>query len=305
MVKNLYENFKLTRQNFTPQKLIVFIFLLIGFGSPAMAQRFPGKPSIGGGTRNVMPKKFKNVGIHEKLGHMVPLDIQIINSKGQTVTLKDALGNDDKPVILDLAYYNCPMLCPMIMHGLLKSVHGLDWKAGKDYKIISVSFNPLNTTHQADSLQITFQDSLGVNVPKDSWRFYTAKKSQIKRLTGAIGFNYRYYPEKKQYIHTAVLTFLSSKGKISRYLYGITFPELQLENALSDAADGHIGDTIDKLVLYCSQYDPVTGKYTANVLHIVNIGAILTMLFLGVGLTVFWIRERKKKELIHETTHKQ
>ena len=261
-----------------------------------MAQRFPGGAHIGGGTRNNKPNKFKNVGVTEKLGNKIPLDIQVVDSKGNTTTLKKIFKESDTPVVLDLAYYHCPMLCPMIQKGLLKSVKKLDWDPGKDYRIVTVSFDPKDTPHTSDSLQTTFMHSLKGKAGKNGWRFYTAKESQIKRLTGAVGFKYRYYPEKKQYIHTAVLTFLSPKGKVSAYLYGITFPSLQLKNALSEAANGKIGSTVDKLVLYCCQFDPGTGKYTADVMHIMNVGAVFVMLLLGGTLTIFWMRERKKKK---------
>ncbi len=277
-------------------KVILIVVLSVWAGTPVMAQRFPGGSQIGGGTRNVKPKKFKNVGVTERLGNKVPLDIQVIDSKGNTTTLKKIFDESDKPVVLDLAYYTCPMLCPMIQKGLLKSVKKLDWNPGKDYRIITVSFDPKDTPHIADSLQTTFKNLLKGKAGKNGWRFYTAKESQIKRLTSAVGFKYRYYPEKKQYIHTAVLTFLSPKGKVSAYLYGITFPSLQLKNALSEAANGKIGSTVDKLILYCCQFDPGTGKYTANVIHIMNVGAISVLLFLGTFLTIFWVREKKKKK---------
>lgn len=281
-------------------KIISLLLLFTWFGTPAMAQRFPGGAHIGGGTSNAKIKKFKHVGVTEKLGNKVPLDIQVIDSHGHTTTLKKIFAGSNTPVVLDLAYYTCPMLCPMIQKGLLKSVKQLDWDPGKDYRIITVSFDPRDTPHVSDSLQTSFTKALKGKAGKNAWRFFTAKEPQIKRLTSAVGFNYRWYPEKKQYIHTAVLTFLSPKGKVSAYLYGITFPSLQLKNALSEAAHGKIGTTLDKLVLYCCQFNPGTGKYTASVLHIMNIGAIMIMLGLGGFLTIFWMRERNKKKKKNE-----
>lgn len=266
---------------------------------PAMAQRLPGGGESIGHSQvlNNKPKQFNGVGVTEKLGNTVPLgDIQVIDSHGNTTTLQKIFDESSTPVILDLAYYTCPMLCPMIQKGLLKSVKQLNWDPGSDYRIITVSFDPKDTPQISDSLQTLFSDSLKGKMTQGGWRFYTAKEPDIKRLTQAVGFNYRYYPAKKQYIHTAVLTFLSPKGKVDAYLYGITFPSLQLKNALSEAANGKIGTTIDRIVLYCCQFDPGTGKYTADVLHIMNVGAILTMILLGGLLTVFWIREKKNKK---------
>lgn len=283
-------------QRHDPSKIIVLFFLMIWASIPAMAQRFPGGAHIGGGTSNAKIKEFKNVGVTEKLGNKVPLDIQVIDSHGHTTTLKKIFDENSTPVVLDLAYYTCPMLCPMIQKGLLKSVKQLNWDPGVDYRIITVSFDPRDTPHVSDSLQTTFMNALKGKSGANGWRFYTAREPQIKRLTQAVGFNYRWYPAKKQYIHTAVLTFLSPKGKVSAYLYGITFPSLQLKNALSEAAHGKIGTTLDKLVLYCCQFNPGTGKYTASVLHIMNLGAVLVMTFLGTFLTIFWVRERKKKK---------
>lgn len=281
--------------------LMLAIGCLFLLAVPAAAQRFPGGPQLGQTqTLNNKPKKFKNVGIDEKLGNHIPLDVQVIDDHGHTTTLRKIFHESNTPVILDLAYYTCPMLCPMIQKGLLKSVKQLNWDPGTDYRIITVSFDPRDTPHISDSLQTLFSDSLRGKMTQGGWRFFTAKPADIKKLTGAVGFKYRWYPAKKQYIHTAVLTFLSPKGKVSAYLYGITFPPLQLKNALSEAANGKIGTTIDKIVLYCCQFDPGTGKYTADVLHIMNVGAILTMLMLGGFLTIFWFREKKnRKKQVH------
>ncbi|HKJ31216.1 MAG TPA: SCO family protein [Balneolales bacterium] len=240
---------------------------------------------------------LEGVGITEKLGNKIPLNLTFTNTDGKPIQLGQIIKGD-KPVILDLAYFTCPMLCPMIIHGMMDGVKKLDWSPNKDYKIITVSFDPHDTYKVAAAKKKAYVDTLtalGKKGAEDGWYFLTGKQDQIKKLTKAVGFGYKYLPKKKMYAHTATLIFLSSKGKISRYLYGISFPTIQLKNALGDAADGHIGSTLDKIILYCCQYDPGTGKYTASVKNIMKLSGVVVMILLGGFLGILWFKEKKAK----------
>jgi len=274
------------RCRFSYSLIVAFFILLFITTNNVLAQRALNKA-----------RGLEGVGITEKLGKKVPKDISFLDSEGKPVTIGQILKGN-KPVILDLAYFTCPMLCPMIIHGMMNGVKKLDWSPGKDYKIITVSFDPHDTYKIAAAKKKAYVDtlsSLGKPGAKKGWYFLTGKQDQIKRLTKAVGFGYKYLPEKKMYAHTAALIFLSSDGKISRYLYGISFPSLQLKGALGDAAHGNIGSTLDKIILYCCQYDPGTGKYTASVRNIMKLSGVVVMILLGGLLGILWFREKKTK----------
>lgn len=237
---------------------------------------------------------LKGVGITEKLGDKVPLDLTFLNSEGKQVTLGQ-LMKGNKPVILNLAYFTCPMLCPLIMHGMVKGLKKTSLKIGKDYKIITVSFDP-HDTFQAAAKKKASMDSTWGKYQKEAstnWYFLTGKQDEITKLTKSVGFGYKYLPKKKKFAHTAALIFLSSKGKIDRYLYGISYAPLQLENALGDAANGKIGNTLVRIVLYCCQYDPGTGKYTASVTNIMKLSGVVVMILLGGLLGILWVKDKK------------
>ncbi len=237
---------------------------------------------------------LKGVGIKEKLGHTIPMDLTFLNSKGKQVTLAE-LMKGDKPVILNLAYFTCPMLCPLIMHGMVKGLKKSSLVPGKDYKIITVSFDPHDTYQVAAQKKASMDSTFGKyqKQAESSWYFLTGKQDQITQLTKSVGFDYKYLPKKKMFAHTAALIFLSSKGKVDRYLYGISYAPLQLENALGDAAHGKIGSTLVRIVLYCCQYDPGTGKYTASVTNIMKLSGVVVMILLGGLLGILWFKDKK------------
>ncbi len=271
---------------FSKSQLISAIILFFGISVivlPARAQRAMD-PARG----------LEGVGVTEKLGQNIPLDLEFTDSEGNKVTTGELL-KDGKPVILNLAYFSCPMLCPMIMAGLSKSAGQLEWSPGDQYNIWTVSFDPKDTPDVAAVKRKIYLDSLNRRGANTGWRFFTGDQDQITKLTEAVGFDYRYLPEKKMFAHTAALIFISPKGKISRYLYGITFNPLELKGALSDAAGGNIGSTLDKVILYCCQYDPKSGTYIASAINIMKLSGIVVMFVLGGFLTVFWIREKKSK----------
>lgn len=263
---------------------IILFFGIFVFVIPSRAQRAMD-PARG----------LEGVGVTEKLGDHIPMDLVFTDSEGNKVTTAELL-KEGKPVILNLAYYTCPMLCPMIMAGLAKSAAQVDWSPGDQYNIWTVSFDPNDTPDIAAVKRKIYLDSLNRRGASDGWRFFTGQQDQITRLTEAVGFNYKYMPEKKMFAHTAMLVFISSKGKISRYLYGITFKPLELKGALNDAADGNIGSTLDKVILYCCQYDPKSGTYIASAINIMKLSGVVVMFVLGGLLGVFWYREKKSNK---------
>ncbi|WP_020401592.1 SCO family protein [Gracilimonas tropica] len=239
------------------------------------------------------PDALQDLGIDEKLGDTIPLDARFATSNGDSVQLGDLLV-EGKPVLLNPLYYECPMLCGLVLDGVSDVVDDLVWKPGKEFIIISFSIDPEEDVALAARSKENYlgdEDS----TMKAGWYFLTGSKSNIEKVTKATGFQYRKVEETGEYAHTAAIMLLSPKGKITRYLYGITYDEFNVRNALYEAADGQIGNTIDKLVMYCYQYDPESGSYAPVAINIMKLGGLATLIILGIFLTVLWLREKRKK----------
>jgi len=200
------------------------------------------------------PQKVQNAGIEEHLGDTVPLDLMFATSKGDSVTLAE-LMQDDKPVILNPVYYNCPMLCSMVINAIYNGVDDVKWNPGDDYNIITFSINPDEDYTLAASVKDSILQKFDRRGAADGWHFLTGKQQAIKKLTDAVGFNYKKLDDKGQFAHSAAIMFLSPKGTITRYLYGINYKEFDIRNGLYEAADGEIVSTIDQVLLYCYVYD--------------------------------------------------
>ena len=239
------------------------------------------------------PKVFDEIGVSEKLGETVPADVELIDANGNTVRLGE-LMQDKKPVILNLAYYECPMLCSLVMNGMLSGLKDFEWTPGVEYEVLTVSIDPRETSELALQNQIAYRDSLGLAGDNEGWKFFTAKESEIWKLAQSIGFKFRYDNKIDQYAHPAAITFLSGERVITRYIYGIEFQNFTLKNALSEAAEGKIGTTVDRIILYCFQYDPSSNSYVPVAKNTMKIGGGVIMVALGLLLGILWYNERKK-----------
>lgn len=233
------------------------------------------------------------MGITEKLGDYVSGDIRLVNQYGEEVVLADYLNNG-RPLILSLVYYECPMLCNLILQGLRRGVGELSWQPGRQYDILTVSIDPRETPELALAARDNTIEALGNPDAATGWHFMTGSEEQVRRLAGQVGFYYQWNEQTQEYMHGSTLIFLSETGRVSRYLHGIDYPELMLRNALSDAAQGRIGSPIDRLVLYCFQYDSSAGSYVPVAVNIMKLGGVVTLLVLGVFLGFFFLRERKE-----------
>ncbi|PAU93468.1 SCO family protein [Aliifodinibius salipaludis] len=236
------------------------------------------------------PKQLEDVGVEERLGEQVPLDLTFANAKGDSIKLKD-LFTDGKPVLLNPVYYECPQLCSMIKEAIFKGVKDLKWSPGKEYNIVTFSFDPSETTALAAENRERFLNKLGRKSAGKGWHFLTGTKENIDKLTEAVGFNKRRLQDG-QYAHGAAIMFLSPDGVITRYLYGLKFDEFNLRNALYDAADGNIGSAAEQVLLYCYQYDADSNTYVPVAWKIMQVGGFATMLILGIFLGFMWLRHR-------------
>lgn len=240
---------------------------------------------------NIPPEELADVGIVEKLGEYVSGDIRLVNEYGEEVTLDDYLNNG-RPLMLAMVYFECPMLCNLILQGMMKGVSELAWSPGREFDILTVSISPEETPELALANKKSYLERLDNPEAAKGMHFLTGTDQEVRRLGDEVGFYYKWNEQTQEYMHGSTLIFLSEEGRISRYLHGIDYPELMLRNALFDAAQGRIGSTVDRIVLFCFQYDSASGTYVPVAVNIMKLGGLATLLILGVFLGFFFLRER-------------
>ncbi|MCE1166302.1 MAG: SCO family protein [Bacteroidetes bacterium] len=233
-------------------------------------------------------EKTSPVGVDEKYGQTVPLNLTLFDEYGKPVKLSDLTNG--KPIALTLVYYRCPGLCSPLLTGLTKTVDIADIMPGKDYELITVSFDPSETYTVASEKKKNYFDLLKrKKLSNEDWRFLTADSATIAKLTDAVGF--RYLKKDSDYVHSAVVTLLSPEGKITRYLYGTDFLPLDLKLGIIEASEGKVGTTISKVVSLCYSYDPEGKTYVVNVTRIAGGGIVL---LLGIFVVILIVVKKKK-----------
>ena len=241
------------------------------------------------------PAVLEQIGVDEKLGEQIPLDLLFYTSDGEEVLLGDLI-QDGKPVLLNPLYYECPILCGLVLDAVFNVVKELSWSPGNQYTIISFSIDPNETPEMAANSKEQYLTALNREGAEDGWHFLTGPQESIEKLTDAIGFRYMYDEQTGEYLHLASIMMISPEGTITRYLYGAVFREFDLRNALFEAAEGTIGSTIDRILFYCFTYDPSSQSYVPVAMNIMKLGGLATVIFLGIFLSVFWRREKGSKQ---------
>jgi protein SCO1/2 len=242
---------------------------------------------------------LREVGIDQHLNEQIPLDLTFRDEAGQPVQLAQYFGT--KPVILALVYYECPMLCTLTLNGLVSALKAVSFDVGNQFQVVTVSFKPSETPQLAASKKQGYLKSYGRTGADAGWHFLTGDEANIKRLTEAVGFRYRWVPEQNQFAHAAGITVLTPTGKIARYFFGVEYAPRDLRLGLVEAAQEHIGSPVDQLLLYCFHYDPATGKYGAVVMNIIRLGGALTVLVLGGSLFLMWRSDRARRSPVGAT----
>ena len=232
------------------------------------------------------PELLKDVGVDQKLNDSIPLDLTFRDEHGKTVELAQYFGS--KPVILTLAYYNCPMLCTQVLNGLDRSLKLIPMEIGKDFSVVTVSIDPTDRPVIAEAKQALYAGMYGRPGGAVGWHFLTGDEPQIKQLANAVGFRYAYDADSKQYAHASVIMMLTADGKISRYFYGIQYPERDLRLGLVEASQGKISSPVDAILLFCYHYDPHTGKYGLLISRIIQLAGVLTVLVGGIFLILLF-----------------
>ena len=228
---------------------------------------------------SVRPPGLKNVGIQQNLNQQLPPDLMFTDDLGRSVRLSDYFGK--KPVILNLVYYNCPMLCGEVLSGLEHSLRMMKLDVGKDFDVVTVSFDPKETPEMAAKKKAEYLKRYKRAGADQGWHFLVGQQDAIDALTKAVGFQYEYDEKTKQFAHATAIMIVTPEGKIAQYYYGVEYPPKDLRLGLVEAGQGRIGNVVDQLLLYCYHYDPEQGKYSATILRILRLAGLATMLSLG------------------------
>jgi protein SCO1 len=267
-------------------KRIIFSILAILLFSPSAgsAQDAMLPPA------NARPSILNNVGIDQKIGQSVPPDLVFYDEHGNSVTLGDFYGG--RPMVLVLVYYQCPMLCTMVLNDLLRALRSMPENVGKDFDVLTVSFDPRDTPELALRKKKTYLAQYNRAGSETGWHFLTGPQTSITALTKSVGFRYVWDPKFQVFAHASGIIVLTPKGKISRYFFGIDYAPKDLRIALTAASDGQTGGFADAVLLYCFCYDPATGKYGLAISRLLKLGGVVTVL--GVGGLVFLMLWRER-----------
>lgn len=253
-----------------------------------------GEPSSG------MPAPLQEVRFEQRLGAQVPLDVELLDSTGRTVTLGETIG--DRPALLAFVYHDCPMLCTQVLNGIVSALKVLKFTPGEEFDVVAVSFNAHDTPESAAAQKAMYLERYGHPETAGGWHFLTGKQEAIDALTTAVGFAYGTDDERRQYAHAAGITILTPAGKIARVFYGIEYPPRDLRLSLIEASEETIGTFVDQVLLYCYAYNPSTGRYGAVVMRIVRLAGAATVLVLVVGIGLALARDRRRAPTREVTT---
>jgi protein SCO1 len=235
---------------------------------------------------NVRPPGLKNVGIEQHLNQQIPPDLSFRDETGKAVQLRDYFGK--KPMILNLVYYQCPMLCGEVLSGLESALRVLKFDVGKEFDVLTVSFDPKETPEMAAAKKAEYLRRYGRPSAAQGWHFLTGPATSIDALTKAAGFQYQYDSKSGQFAHATAIVLLTPEGKIAQYYYGVEFAPKDLRLGLIQASQNKIGTVVDQVLLYCYHYDPDTGKYGAIISRVLQLAAGATVLILGAFLVVMF-----------------
>jgi protein SCO1/2 len=247
-----------------------------------------GNPSTG------LPKALREVRIEQKLDQQLPLDLVFRDESGQQVKLGQYFGK--KPVVLAFVYYDCPMLCTQVLNAMVTSFRVLPFQIGKDYDVVTVSFDPRETSLLATAKKQVYMKYLPERMRADAnsgWHFLTGDQASITQLTDAVGFHYRYDEATKQFAHASGIMMTTPQGKLARYFYGVDYPARDLRLGLIESSENKIGSPVEQLLLYCYHYDPATGTYGLAIMKVMRIAGVATLL--GIAAMILLLKSRNPK----------
>jgi protein SCO1 len=275
---------------------IVLIFALAFIhGLPVRAQMFTSGPYNTPAGSSPTADMIRDIGIEQHLGAQLPLDATFRDEQGHEVKLADYFGS--RPVVVMLVYYRCPMLCTQVLNGFLKSSQAVPLEIGRDYQVVTVSFDPRETPELAAEKKSSYVGAYRRPGAADGWHFLTGDQQNVDRLTETVGFRYRFDPNSNQFAHASGIVLATPDGRLSRYFYGIEYSPDDLRLGLVESSSGQIGSLVDQVLLLCFHYDPLTGKYGLVIANVLRIASSLTVLLLGSFLFAMYRRERRRPKL--------
>lgn len=243
---------------------------------------------------NESPRELEGVGVTEHLNAQVPRTAMFRDHTGRTVRIGDYFDGR-RPVVLNLAYHRCPMLCSMVLNALMRTLTRTIWNVGDQFDVLTVSIDPRDTPEVAAQKRERVLRAYNRPTAQRGWHFLQGSESQIRQVTQAVGFEYRFDPRQNQYAHTAVTILLTPDGKVARYLYGLEYSPNDMRVGLLEASQGRSISTAERLILYCYHYDPQGQKYVVIAQNVMRLGGAVTVVALSAFLSVMWLRERRRK----------
>jgi protein SCO1/2 len=259
----------------------------------AFAATVPAIPSEG--RQEPLPGELEGVGVIQMPGAKLPLDLPFVDDEGRTVRLGDYFGKG-RPVLLNLGYYRCPMLCNLVLNGVVEGLKPLSFNPGAEFEIVVVSIDPNETPQLAAAKKQSYLESYERAGVGGGWHFLTGAEAPIKALADSVGFKYKYDAGSNQYAHSAAMFVVTPDGKLSRVLSGIQYNARTLRLALAEASEGKIGSPIDQVLLFCFHFDSVTGRYALAATQLMKAGGALTVVAVAAFLSLFWVREHRRRK---------
>ncbi len=265
---------------------------LVGTPCAATAQGRPWAPAGAGPQAASTPADVvKEVRFDQNLNGQVPLDAEFRDEEGRTVRLGAYFGR--KPVVLALVYYDCPMLCTLVLNGLTRSLRAMSFTAGNEFEIVTVSFDAREGPALGAQKKKLYLEHYG-RAAESGWHFLTGEAESIRRLTEAVGFRFIWDGETSQFAHASGLVVLTPEGKISKYFYGVEYAPRDLRLGLVEASAGKIGSATDRVLLFCYHYDPATGKYGLVIMNVIRVAGTGTAIGLALFITAMLRREKSR-----------
>jgi protein SCO1 len=242
-------------------------------------------------TPQTIDQRLSKVGFRQNLDAQVPLDLTFRDETGQSVPLSAFVH--DKPVILNLVYFQCPMLCTEVLNGLVRALRALPLSAGREFNVVTVSFDARETSSLAAAKKRVYLDRYRRKGAERGWTFLTGTEADIRRLADTVGFQFAYEPGVDDFAHASGIILLTPGGKVARYLYGVEYSAKDLRLGLVEASQGKISSPVEQLLLYCFHYDPTTGKYGLAITRVLQLAGLATLTLVIGFITISVWRERK------------
>ncbi|MCY3712296.1 MAG: SCO family protein [Gemmatimonadetes bacterium] len=239
------------------------------------------------------PEILRHVGIEQRIGGSLPLDLEFNDETGAPVSLGSYFG--DKPVILTLVYYDCPMLCTEVLNGLNRSLAPLNYSIGEEFKVVTVSFDPRESPTLASQKKAVYTQRYGRPGTGEGWHFLTGEAPAIDALTESVGFNYVYDETEGQFVHGSAIMIISPKGTVSHYFFGIEYPSEDIRLAIIESSEEKLGNVFDQILLYCFNYDPEQGRYGVAIMNAMRLAGLATLLAMGSFMVVMFKRDRRRR----------